>query len=170
MGLLDDIDDEEISANSRLLRTVVPGYDYRSQKSFEATDERLRTKVRRDLIEAKQLLDGVHDGLYDAGRRDEMEQVASVRESIETVQRHVETAQSGGGGARHLVVEDESHIPDLIEHDATLVERSEALVERLEGLSIDSSNLTSELTACEQDARELRGAIRSRRDYLDGLR
>ena len=170
MGLLDDIDDEEISANSQLLRKVVPGYDYRSQESFEATDKRLRTKVRRDLIEAKQLLDEVHDGLYDAGRWDEIEQITSVRETIETVQRRVEVAHSGGGGARHLVVENQANVIGLIEHDATLVKRSEALVEQIKALAVDSPDLASEVTACKREARELRDAIQSRRDYLDGLR
>jgi hypothetical protein len=170
MGLLDDIDDGEVSANSRLLRTAVPGYDYRSQESFESTDERLRAKVRRDLTEAKRVLDEVHDALYDAGRRAETERVASIRETAETVQRRIETSRTGGGAARHLVVEDEAALVPLIEHDATLVERSEALVDRVNGLAVDAPNLEDDLTACEQAVRELRNAFRSRRDHLDGLR
>lgn len=172
MGLLDEIDDGAVSANSLRLRAVVPGYDYRSQESFKETDEQLRTKLRRDLTEVKQRLDEVHDDLYDSDRRAEMEAVASVRDSVETIQRRVEAGQSGGGGVRDLVVDDESHLVALIEYDATLVEQSETLVE--EGLELvekgDDADLRSAVEAYEREVQEFRRAFRSRRDYLDGLR
>lgn len=172
MGLLDDINDEQLATGSELLRTVVPGYDYRSHEQLRQTTDKLREKLRRDLTQALRRLDAVHDRLYDAGRRTEAERVTTLKNEFETMRRRVDTGQSGGGSIRNVAFNDENTLLTLIEYDATLVTTSETLVDQTGAMADPTAedDIDDQLAECERTISEFERAFRERRDRLSGLR
>lgn len=172
MTLLEEIDEGELSTSSRVLRTVVPGYDYRSQEQLKRTDETLREKLRQDLTQALRQLDDVHDRLYDADRTSMLERVTGLRDEFETMRRRVETGSSGGGAVRNVAVADESELVALIEYDAKLVDTSEALVDHTAVLAdqTEDADLVDLIAQCERAISEFDRAFRERQDRLNGIR
>lgn len=63
------------------------GGSYSSIRAMQLTDERLKSRLARDVDEIKSRLDNVHDRLYDAGNRADAKQVQSIVESIIQLER-----------------------------------------------------------------------------------
>jgi hypothetical protein len=172
MGFLEEIDDGQLSTSSRLLRRIMPRYDYRSHERLKETDEKLRKKLLRDLTQTIHRLEGLHDRLYDEDRRAEANRVTGLRDRLETMRRRVRTARSGGGATRDLVVEVESDLLALVEYDATLIEASEELAAHAAepNLGEGEGTLTDWFAECNEAIDEFERAWQNRRDRLDGLK
>lgn len=170
MGLLDEIQDGELEASSRL-EVLIPGYDYRSQESFRETDEKLRQKFRDDLSRALTRLDDASDKLYREERTDEVERLSSLRDTVERQRRRIGTGQTGGGATRGLTQRSEADLLSLVEYDASLLEASEQVAEQSETLleAVHESGAKAEFAECEQAIREFERTFDQRRDHLNGL-
>ncbi|MFB6184291.1 MAG: hypothetical protein ABEI96_07025 [Haloarculaceae archaeon] len=173
MGLLDDIDDDALSANSAVLRRTIPGYDYRSRDAWSETDRTLREKLERDLGAARGVLKDASDACYDDDRRDDVAAIGDLTDDVETFARRVENAGGDGGGLREFSADEESDLVAVVEHDATLVEDGEDLVTRAEKVRAAARTgapITDELHACRSLFEDVERAFDRRQDYLHGLK
>lgn len=173
MALLDDINDDALSANSALLRRVVPGYDYRSQEAWSETDGKIREKLERDLDRTRDVLEDASDACYGDDRRDDIAAIADLTDDMKTFTRRLRNAQLGGGRLREFTVDDESSLLAIIEHDASLVADTEELgtrAEQIRAAARAGMPITDELHACRSLFEDIERTFGRRRDHLQGLK
>jgi hypothetical protein len=173
MGLLDEIEAGELGASSKTLRKVIPGYDYRQKKQRSETDQKLREKINREVQNARSNLDSISDMAYDDGKRDVVEDISGVNDSLLRLESKVETSPGGGllGGISSASEED---MIRLVEKDARLIKDAEALSEatdRLEEAVIEgkTGEIKKRLRELRKTTDDIEREFEDRKDVLEGL-
>jgi hypothetical protein len=173
MGLLDEIEAGELGASSKTLRKVMPRYDYRQKKRRSETDQKLREKINREVQKARSNLDSISDMAYDDGKRDVVEDISDVNDSLLRLESKVETSPDGGllGGISSASEED---MIRLVEKDARLIKDAETLSEatdRLEEAVIEgkTGDIKRRLRELRKTTDDIEREFEDRKDVLEGL-
>ena len=173
MGLLDEIEAGELGASSKTLRKVIPKYDYRQKKRRSETDQKLREKINREVQKARSNLDSISDMAYDDGKRDVVEDISDVNDSLLRLESKVETSPDGGllGGISSASEED---MIRLVEKDARLIKDAETLSEatdRLEEAVIEgkTDEIKKRLRELRKTTDDIEREFEDRKDVLEGL-
>ena len=173
MGTLDEIEAGELEENKSRLRSLIPGYEYGRKEKRTETDRALRDKVVREIDKAKSNLDEVSDMAYDDGRRDVVDGVGGVTDSLLRLEKKVESGPTSGllNGAHTASEED---LVRLVENDAKLVRDSEVLAEaadRLEEAVLEgrTEEIEKRLRELRKTADDIERAFEDRKDLLSGL-
>jgi|GEM_PF-5125738 len=173
MTLLDDIDDDELAVDSRRLRRIVPGYDYRVRERGVETDRKIRDKLAGDLRTAASTLDDASDVLYRRGERDRIERLDELHADVERVRQRVTTAPAGGGAVRDLAVDEQEALVALVAYDARLVGIVEAVVDgadRIRAAVDEDESIDGHVGECESTVDDFDRAFTGRQEHMDGLR
>jgi len=173
MGLLEDIDTDRFDASPKLLRAILPGYDYRTKDKRRETDRELRERLRTDLTQVQRRLDDIHDILHRQDRDRPLTDVSDLTDQISHLKDRIEASESGGGILTGLSdASDEDYIA-LIEHDAALLRVIENTTEEAEMLFKQITDGLADpgprLQELRTDLRDLEDRISRRRDFLTGL-
>ena len=168
MGILDELDEGDLTASSRLLRKAVPAYDYRTREARASTDREIRDAISRRLDAARRHAEDATNTLYRDGHRDAVKAMDDLSAAIEILQRRVRAASPGGGAAGGLAGLSEEA---LVEHDAALVKDADDVIEATAELADLAFAGEAEEAGCR--AREARCRVREldrgftdRRDHL----
>lgn len=132
MSLLEQIDEDDYSASSRVLRSVIPGYDYRKREKRATTDRRVREAIRTEINDVEERLDDCRRELFE--QDEDLERVAKLNRRISTFAESVEAAPSGGGFLNGESAPDDEAMVSLVKQDAKVIDALEKLQDRLDAM------------------------------------
>lgn len=130
MSLLEKIDDDDYSASSRVLRSVIPGYDYRKREKRADTDRRVRDAIRTEISDAEKRLDDCRRELFE--HDEELGKVAKLNRRLSTFAENVESAPGGGGFLNGDSSPDDEAMVELVKQDAKVIDALKDLQDRLD--------------------------------------
>jgi hypothetical protein len=173
MGMLDEIEAGELEENKSTLRSLIPGYEYKRKEKRAETDRELRDKVIREIRKAKSNLDRVSDMAYDDGRRDIVDEISDVTDSLLRLESKAESGPTSGL-LNGVNTASEKDLIRLVELDAKLVRDSEVLSEasdRLEEAVLEerTEDIQNRLRELRKTADDIERAFEDRKDLLSGL-
>jgi len=173
MGLLDDIEAEELEESTKTLRKTVPGYDYRQKEKRAETDRKLREKITREIKKTRSNLDSVSDMAYDDGKRGVVEEISEVIDSLMKLEKKAESSPQGGRVGKIDSSEEEDMI-GLLEKDAKLVRDAETLsgaTDELEQAVIEgkTEGIEKRLRELRKTTDDVERTFEGRKDLIKGL-
>lgn len=130
MSLLEKIDEDDYDTSSRVLKAVIPGYDYRKREKRARTDRRVREAIRTEIKDVEELVDDCRRRLYEDD--DDVGPLSKLDRRISTFAETVEAAPSGGGFLNGDSAPDEAAMVDLVKQDAKVIDAIEDLQDKLE--------------------------------------
>lgn len=143
-------------------------YAYQSVSTAQKTNEQLQSQLQRDIDGVKARLDDIHDKLYDAGRRDQLEHVRSVLESVSNTEHQIDQTVRSKPTADGSGRIPEKRQETLTKTHEALIETSDELVSLVRDAHYASDDELDRDTfqACEQFLSELNQALAKRDDVL----
>ena len=173
MGLLERANAGKIDSKSKVLRKVVPGYDYRTKQKRSETDQKIRDKVERECQKALEALDNLSSELHRSDNDDEaLERVNDVKKKVRSAEREAMNSASGGGFLSNVENTKDENLTELIEYDAKIVEASGELAEKASKVSerpVKAKNVDKELREVRDQAQQIKNSLKDRKDFLKGL-
>lgn len=162
---------EPSSTGSKILKSIVPGYDYRAKKDRLNTDYAVRNKLTRELDKSYDTLKEIGSLAYNDGCRDILQHITAAEGSIDLFKNKIENAAYGLSPFFKQEHVGDANIIKLIEFDANLVDEL-SVVTNATDLIYDNvlegktSDITIQMRKLKRDVDRMSNKFKDREDFL----
>jgi len=111
----------------KLMEKLIPGYDYRVKKNRLNSDRAVRDKLSRELKKSYSTLKEVSDLAYKDGRREVVEHITDVLNTLDLFRNEIENASYGLSPLFKQEKVSDKAIEQMVKFDSALVDELEVI-------------------------------------------
>ncbi len=155
----------------KLMEKLIPGYDYRVKKNRLNSDRAVRDKLSRELKKSYSTLKEVTDLAYKDGRREVVEHITDVLNTLDLFRTEIENASYGLSPLFKQEKVSDKAISKMVEFDSALVDELEVTTKAadlvydrvLEG---KTSDIILQVRKVKRSVDSMRNTFTDRADFL----
>ena len=155
----------------KLMEKLIPGYDYRVKKNRLNSDRAVRDKLSRELKKSYSTLKEVTDLAYKDGRREVVEHITDVLNTLDLFRIEIENASYGLSPLFKQEKVSDKAISKMVEFDSALVDELEVTTKAadlvydrvLEG---KTSDIILQVRKVKRGVDSMRNTFTDRADFL----
>jgi len=155
----------------KLMEKLIPGYDYRVKKNRLNSDRAVRDKLSRELKKSYSTLKEVTDLAYKDGRREVVEHITDVLNTLDLFRTEIENASYGLSPLFKQEKVSDKAISKMVEFDSALVDELEVTTTAadlvydrvLEG---KTSDIILQVRKVKRSVDSMRNTFTDRADFL----
>jgi len=155
----------------KLMEKLIPGYDYRVKKNRLNSDRAVRDKLSRELKKSYSTLKEVTDLAYKDGRREVVEHITDVLNTLDLFRIEIENASYGLSPLFKQEKVSDKAISKMVEFDSALVDELEVTTKAadlvydrvLEG---KTSDIILQVRKVKRSVDSMRNTFTDRADFL----
>lgn len=154
-----------------MMEKIVPGYDYRVKRNRLNLDRAVRDKLSRELKKSYNILKEVSDLAYKDGRRDVVEHIKDILNTIDLFRNEIENASYGLSPLfKQEKVADED-LDRMVEFDKKLLSELEVITNAADlvydhVLKGETSDIILQIRKVKRSVDNLRNIFSDRADFL----
>lgn len=153
------------------MEKIIPGYDYRVKKNRLNSDRAVRDKLSRELKKSYNMLKEVSDLAYKDGRRDVVEHINDVLNTVDLFRNEIENASFGLSPLfKQDKVSDEA-VDRMVEFDKELLSELEVITKATDlvydhVLASETADIILQVRKVKRGVDNLRNIFTDRADFL----
>ena len=155
----------------KLKEKIIPGYDYRVKKNRLNSDRAVRDKLSRELKKSYNTLKEISDLAYKDGRRDVVEHIKDILNTLDLFRNEIENATYGLSPLfKQDKVSDEA-LDRMVEFDKNLFDELEVITKAADlvydhVLKGETSGIILQIRKVKRSVDNLRNIFSDRADFL----
>lgn len=155
----------------KLMEKLIPGYDYRVKKNRLNSDRAVRDKLSRELKKSYSTLKEVSDLAYKDGRREVVEHITDVLNTLDLFRNEIENASYGLSPLFKQEKVSDKAIEQMVKFDSALVDELEVITKATDlvydhVLKGETADIILQVRRVKRSVDGMRNTFTDRADFL----